>query len=503
MKHFMWVGLFLSAILLFGCLGLGETTKKETDYIPEKADMYMIADSAAMNSDPDMVKLFDDVMELYGGLVPGDWKATQLATKKSVAFMSFQGLTMEKMALGEYYVGSVSFGDFNEKKTIEALREKYELTEEQFEGVTIYKYKVSNDKIATESQTFGNQRSIEVQFATSFLDSKTKVEGTIDAIKDVIEVSKGKKKPLNDASLDRVASEAGFGSMVVLAARIPSSFEKAFTDLQKTNTGPMEVSSIGKMTHIALSYHKSGPVFSIKTAALFKETKDAEKTKDLASGLLSMYRGISKQGSALEQLLESIKVESKDSMMTITIETTKETLEKLQKEMGEVTGGTSPIEATGFSVIRPVAWNFQGAGYGTKNTLYATQATVVFSNIAGIDLMIAVNGTYNSKNKVILFSKPGASSCGWSGPVSITDEIGSKVDVRWNAGKEYGIVALPAGKQLVVSGMVAGFEGPQAVRYTCGGPSGGAYRWTISYQTALDAYNIQHSDAGIVTGKFQ
>ncbi|MFH1447961.1 MAG: hypothetical protein ABIG39_03800 [Candidatus Micrarchaeota archaeon] len=164
---------------------------------------------------------------------------------------------------------------------------------------------------------------------------------------------------------------------------------------------------------------------------------------------------------------------------------------------------STATQASGFSVIRPVAWNFEGAGYGSGNSLYASNATVALSNIAGIDLTIALNGTSASTSSTAKFSKPGAASCGWYGNVNVTDEVGTTITVTWDATNNYGKIGLPAGGQAVVTGVISGPLGTVDQNYTCGGPSGGAYRWTISYQTALDQYNIQHSDAGSVTGKFQ
>ncbi|MFH0817073.1 MAG: hypothetical protein V1909_00390 [Candidatus Micrarchaeota archaeon] len=160
-------------------------------------------------------------------------------------------------------------------------------------------------------------------------------------------------------------------------------------------------------------------------------------------------------------------------------------------------------QATGFSVIRPVAWNFQGAGAGGSNTLYVSNATVAFSNIAGVDLTIAVNGTATANTSIIKFSKPSASLCGWYNNTVVVDEVGSTISVSWDSTNNYGKIGLPAGKQAVVTGLITGPAGTADAGYTCGGPSGGSYRWTISYQTALDQYNIQHSDSGTVTGKFQ
>ena len=160
-------------------------------------------------------------------------------------------------------------------------------------------------------------------------------------------------------------------------------------------------------------------------------------------------------------------------------------------------------QATGFSVIRPVAWNFQGAGFGGSNNLYVSNATVAFSNIAGVDLTLAINGTRNSNTTIIKFSKPGASLCGWYNSTAVVDEVGNTISVTWDSTNNYGKIGLPAGKQAVVTGLITGPGGISDTSTTCGGPSGGGYRYTIAYQTALDQYSIQHSDSGTVTGKFQ
>ncbi len=164
---------------------------------------------------------------------------------------------------------------------------------------------------------------------------------------------------------------------------------------------------------------------------------------------------------------------------------------------------TTTTQAAGFSVLRPVAWNFEGSGYGVGDSLYNTKATVAFSNIAGVDLTIGVNGTSDASDSIIKFSKPGAQICGWFGSVDAVDEVGDTMSVTWDTYNNYGKIGLPAGKQAVITGLITGPSGPDDTTYSCGGPSGGVYRWTVTYQTALDQYNIQHADSGTLTGKFQ
>ena len=174
----------------------------------------------------------------------------------------------------------------------------------------------------------------------------------------------------------------------------------------------------------------------------------------------------------------------------------------------------TPSSATTFVAIEPVVWSFQGTGAGGSNSIYATNATIAFANIAGIDLTLAVNGTPYANQTIIKFSKPGAALCGWfnntaQNGVIVRDESGNAVAIvtagSGGAGPtllRYGTISLPAGKQVVITGLITGPLGTTDQNYTCGGPSGGGYKYTISYQSALDQSNVHHTDAGTITGTF-
>ena len=162
---------------------------------------------------------------------------------------------------------------------------------------------------------------------------------------------------------------------------------------------------------------------------------------------------------------------------------------------------SSASTATGFSAIRPVAWSFQGTGLGGVNSIYRTDAKLAFSNIAGIDLTLAVNGTAGANGSIIKFQKPGAALCGWFNGTTVADQFGNNMTLAVaGAGlNRYWTAGLPAGQQIVINGTISGPFSIYDGNYTCGGPSGGVYRWTITYQTALDQFNIQHTDAGVIT----
>lgn len=148
-------------------------------------------------------------------------------------------------------------------------------------------------------------------------------------------------------------------------------------------------------------------------------------------------------------------------------------------------------QAIGFSIIRPVAWNFIGGNTGQAFL------TIALANVGGIDVTLGVNGS-NEANTV-KFTKPGARNCGFiNQSINVTDSLGGNMSVVDMPVYGISTVGLSAGNEIVLSGLVVG----AAPGYACGGASGGAYAYTVTYQYAHDQFDIQHQDSGVISGKF-
>ncbi len=153
---------------------------------------------------------------------------------------------------------------------------------------------------------------------------------------------------------------------------------------------------------------------------------------------------------------------------------------------------SSVMQAAGFSVLRPVAWNFVG---GSQDTSYVTLA---LANIGGIDLDLGVNGSNDAYT--MKFRKPWAPNCGFiNQPIGVRDEVGNPLDLVHDPVNGVWVVSVPAGRQVIINGTIVGSNSS----YPCGGASGGAYNYQLLFPYALDQYNIQHSDSGTINGKYQ
>lgn len=149
-------------------------------------------------------------------------------------------------------------------------------------------------------------------------------------------------------------------------------------------------------------------------------------------------------------------------------------------------------QAAGFSMLRPVSWNFVG---GNSQSTYAT---IVISNIGGVDLRVGMNGT-NDRN-TLKFRKPGGLNCGFiNQPIGARNDVGEEVSVMENRDNGIWTVDVRAGSQVVINGTIVG----AMPDYTCGGTSGVAYMYQIEYQYSVDQYNIQHTDSGSISGEYQ
>ncbi|MFH1470617.1 MAG: hypothetical protein ABIF01_02615 [Candidatus Micrarchaeota archaeon] len=153
---------------------------------------------------------------------------------------------------------------------------------------------------------------------------------------------------------------------------------------------------------------------------------------------------------------------------------------------------SSITQSAGFSVLRPVAWNFVG---GNDTSSYVT---IAIGNIGGVDLTVAINGS--NDYYTMKFRKPWAQNCGFiNQPVGVRDDIGNQLSMTYDSVNGAWLVSIPAGRQIVINGTIVGANST----YQCGGPSGGSFNYELSYPYSIDQYNIQHSDSGSMNGKFQ
>jgi hypothetical protein len=115
-------------------------------------------------------------------------------------------------------------------------------------------------------------------------------------------------------------------------------------------------------------------------------------------------------------------------------------------------------QAAGFSLLRPVAWDFRGGN------ISSTYATIVIWNIGGTDITLGINGT--NEKYTMMFKKAWAPNCGFiNQSIGVRNAIGEELSVSEDEVNGVGYVYLPAGDEIIINGTMVGAR-PD---YQCGG----------------------------------
>ncbi|MFH1448582.1 MAG: hypothetical protein ABIG39_07000 [Candidatus Micrarchaeota archaeon] len=321
-----------ATMLLFGCFG---GPGGELNLIPDKANTYIVFKPSEILSD----KEFMESVTTAGQ--QGDFM-TELERMEEESGVNPYKLTKATIFLdservsGDYeYWGLIVLGEFDEQKVISKLKEKGTLKEEQYGGFTIYTTP-ANYKIPAEEIVDLPPRDSGASLA--FINSGTFISGTMEALKDSIDVKNGKRQPLKDEGLDRVTTSVDKDAMLMLAIKVPAALEEEASDM--SSSGPFDFSAFSKTTYLALSYGKAESQVSIKVSMLFKTPADATKVTELVEGLLLMSSSMLEDGSESKKLLKNIELSSSGDRFSISLDTTTEQLEKISDELEEMNSGS-------------------------------------------------------------------------------------------------------------------------------------------------------------------
>ncbi|MFH0817470.1 MAG: thioredoxin family protein [Candidatus Micrarchaeota archaeon] len=370
----------LAVALLFGAFGcLGGGPQNEPYLVPDKADGYAIFKPSAIISDSDFVK---SMSEATGS----SFEETLQKSKDDLGFDPYSVtkatifLNSENSNPDRFYVGMLFEGTFDKQAVIAKLKEKGDLTEEQYEGTTIYK-RIAKEQNDAGAVAINSNANAETYLA--FVTDKQVAMGTSESVKDCIDVKNGKRKALKDAILDKVAGAVDSGALAFAAVKIPSSFSKT---ISSGSSGPVDMTTFSKATHVAFSYNKVGTAMTMKASVLFGSANEAGKALDVLDGLLSMARGFTKSGSATETMVKSVKTGTSESLLTIASEFTKETWDKAQREsaessatgQGQETGGSPSYVDTAGQATQQVDTGLQTETTGSETATPITGDLVEF-----------------------------------------------------------------------------------------------------------------------------
>ncbi|MBI5159283.1 hypothetical protein HY992_04140 [Candidatus Micrarchaeota archaeon] len=304
--------LFCALALIVGCT---VPSVGEKNLVPSKADFVVTMKVADFFADSDVQDIMKEQFGDFEKQLEQAYDETGIDIKKMTKIIFFgESSSLGSIGSGSGYAAGIIYGQFDQAAILSKIKEKEELKEESYEGVALY----VNDNGYSES-------------AMAFVDGAL-VAGTTEAVKDVIDVSKGKAKALDDADLNAVTKNIDASGMLTLAAKIP---EDARDQIARSDSrgSPINMQAFSKLKTIGWSFSKQGSAIDLKVAMLADDASSAGKVSDVLDGAISMGKGIAESGSAIETVLEKLKVESNGEIVKVSLSTTKDELSDLSKEI--------------------------------------------------------------------------------------------------------------------------------------------------------------------------
>ncbi len=367
------LGLF-TVLMLFGCTGLGgpgpAAPTSGGSLIPDKADGYAVIKLSAIMND----KEFLDAIEKGSSQSIEEQLAraeseSGINFKKTEAFIIFFDTDRMSGTAADQYIGGVFIGEYNKDTLLAKMKENNAVTEEKYEGYTLYLIESQNG--GAGSSLFSN--------GIAFIDDKTIIFGTKFVLRDVIDVKNGKQKALDNANLNTVTGAINKDAMLVVASRIP---ESARATISEEESGPVSTAAFKKINTVGLSLNKAGESVELKVAMLFDDANSAEKASKAVTGIVNMYSALVKSGSSLETLLNAIKTSADGTLVKVELSATMADLKSAGDEISEMSQPSQPQPTPEYPEYNPegnenftTTTTFDLSGKTPRGT--GTQVTIV------------------------------------------------------------------------------------------------------------------------------
>ena len=304
----------IAAVLSFviACGGTGGTVTP-IEVIPEKSDLIAWLDLTGLSEDEDGIttlyegieddpeeeEFIEDFVELIGGLEEG------------LMFMD-----LSETSEDDGYLGIIVKGTFIENDLVIEIEETLETDLEK----TSYKnYQIYIDELE--------------ESGLCFLSADSFVFGTVDAIRDVIDVKEGSASAVS-GRLISTYNALGEGQ-IKLAAIIPVDMaEEGFSD---SDVQMMDPETMSDLETIGLTYNGNEEFLSMRAQLCFASRESAEEAEEAFDGLLLLLEMFSagEEGEGSTSLVDMVNMEISGTCFNVDFEGTVAEIEAVLESMGE------------------------------------------------------------------------------------------------------------------------------------------------------------------------
>ncbi len=297
--------LFMAVLVvspLVGCGGGGETVTP-IELVPQKANMIGLIDLSQIISDEDIAELYDEALDLAmeeSGLDLTDFEEGLMFGEVSEATGDMD------------YSGIIVKGTFEESDLIASIESE---RDEQFTTINYQGHVIYTDFYE--------------EMGLAFLGSDAFVIGSMEAVKDVIEVNKGAQPAISGKLLN---TYTGLGDALMKVAMIvpPGAIEEGLQEIMGELPIPLPGrDKLADLDTVGITLTKNGQSISLVSRMCFTSSDSAEAVEGLINAAM-LFAGLMPDipEEALE-LLENLDVSVSGSCLDISLEMTMSEVESL------------------------------------------------------------------------------------------------------------------------------------------------------------------------------
>jgi hypothetical protein len=211
---------------------------------------------------------------------------------------------------GDTYGGIIAQGTFNEKQFVQNIEDKSgkPLSVSEYKGYQLY---VNSDD----------------NYSLVFFSSSTLVIGSEQAVKDSIDVRKADAKPLSGVIIDTYNNlgEASFKAVFAF----PDTVRQALND-EVPGSSAISAQAFANLDMLGLSSNKGAQDVTCNINLHFTDTASMQNAKDMLSGMITMYKGMTPTPE-LKTLLGEIQFTPSGTWLNISLKTTLAEIQAISK----------------------------------------------------------------------------------------------------------------------------------------------------------------------------
>ena len=309
-KLFSWllVLVFMSVIVV-GCGAPGLTA---IELVPQDANLIANIQLSKIINDRDLRDAYDEAEKEPGQPQTVEEALDELVEETGIDLRDFSEVvifaditTLEQAG----YLGVIVEGTFNETQFIDNIEQEAgeELITSDYKGYGLY---------TDEGEEFG----------IAFLSNRVLLLGTMEAVKDAIDVSKGDREQVGGIILD--AYNRLGDALIKFAFEVPEEAREALTEELVPGEIPISLDPFADIDIVGFAISKRAETITIQINPHFLSTDSAQDAKDTLSGAISLFKGVL-QVPEIKELLGKIEVSVTDSWVTIVLEMTLSEIESL------------------------------------------------------------------------------------------------------------------------------------------------------------------------------